>query len=266
MDNCISISPCPNDTFAICGMHEGYLPTRQKWSFEFHDIETLNQLALNQNSGIFKISAGTYPKLKGYQLLPCGMAATTTAGPLIVASARSLERDPQEWTLAIPGKGTTAAFLASFLAPPPKKIVEYRYHEIAQAIYEQKVDAGILIHESRFTYPQLGLKLAYDLGQLWHEATHSPLILSCMVASDDIPEAIQKAFVLDYRMSLDWAYNHQAAAWPFIETLAQEKDPSVIQAHIDHFVGKITHTAPTEILNLMETLYAKTPSDFCDHP
>lgn len=240
-------SPCPNDTFALEALANARFVSTQPWKISLHDIETLNQQALQNISGIYKVSAATYHQLPHYTLLPCGMALTKDGGPILVATRKTLEKKlPSTWKLAIPGLGTTAAFLAEKLGPHVNERISLRYDLIPEAILQGHVDAGVLIHESRFLYSQMGLALVCDLGLAWQKQVQAPLILSCVVATPDIDRKTCENFVHDFRTSLDLAWKNPNQALPYIKQHAKEKNDLIIKAHIEHFVSDITHT-PTAV-------------------
>lgn len=248
-------SPCPNDTFALAALINGKLAPSYSWRFQLEDIQTLNERAIAGNEGIFKVSAGTVKYLPKFRLLPCALALTHSAGPLLVCNPQACQKDPSTWSVATPGCYTTATLLLQKLwKPPPLSLVHMNYSNVLSAVTSGIVDAGVLIHEARFTYSQYGLHLCCDFAQKWQSISTSPLILAVAVAHPLIPLSVQEAFVHDYRLSLQWAWQRPDEVMEFVHLHAQEKDPLIIKAHIDHFVSQQTHTASETVLSNVKFL------------
>lgn len=255
----LSFSPCPNDTFALCAMLEGHIPLRQPWHIELHDIETLNEQALTVNhqkeaNFISKVSSGALSGLDHYFLLPCGMAYTEQAGPLLVVTPEAKFKDLSSLHLLSPGKHTTAFALAKTLLNLSSNVTHLRYDRVIPALKDSRADGGILIHEARFTYNDYGLIKKYDLGELWQNQKHLPLVLAGVVAHQSLHPSIIEDFIHDFRASLTWAWQNREKAILLAQKYAQEKDLLIVQAHIEHFVTQNTYEASLDCYKSLKTL------------
>lgn len=235
----LAISPCPNDTFTFWGWLSGKTPG-PSISTQFADISELNRLALAGAVDICKISCALLPAISSnYQLLAAGAALGYGCGPKIIANRPfSLSELPQK-RIAIPGIHTTAFAVLKRLCPQPLDIVPMRYDLICEAIASGSVDCGLIIHESRFTYQLLGLVEIADLGELWEKTLHLPLPLGCLVAKKKLDPAPIEAAI---QASLSYARVHPEEALAFCSPYAQDKDPAVMQAHIDLYVTEESHS------------------------
>lgn len=203
------------------------------------DVEELNKRVIAGELDISKISIGVLPEVgDSYLLLNCGGAFSSEA-PVVVSKESVLSGNIKQ--LAIPGKHTTAFLLYRKFFGCPEEIVEMRYDEIIPAVSQGKVQAGILIHEGRFTYKNYGLKLVADFGRLWKERFGDfPVPLGGVVIKKSltsIKEDIEHAI----RESISYAFEHNDEVLSFVRRYAQELDEEVIQAHIDAFVNEYTY-------------------------
>ena len=148
----LGISPCPNDTFMFYQLlHNSPWAQQQKIDLHMADVEELNQSCLQQKLDISKVSFHVLGKLRqDYCLLSAGAALGRGCGPLIVSKEKldSLEGK----TVAIPGMNTTAFLLLKCYAPDNINFKEMIFSDIMPAVKNGEVDAGLIIHESRFTY------------------------------------------------------------------------------------------------------------------
>lgn len=246
-------SPCPNDTFMFWAWVHGQLSSELELTPQLADIQQLNRLGLDQGQLEFtKISMGTYlhPTIRErYKLLSSGAALGRGCGPLVVA--REALCDERPLRLAIPGRDTTACRLAEMaLGDRVGEWVELRYDEIMPAVLEQdRVDAGVIIHESRFVYSGLGLVCALDLGQWWEERTGLPLPLGLMVARNDLPEDLVTEVERNLRHSIALAQSvvergpedeQCASLWSYLRANAIELDDEVMRAHVDLYVNEFS--------------------------
>lgn len=232
------------------GWVHGKLETSLALRPHMADIEELNRLALGDAPlALTKLSASTYldPRVQErYRLLNVGAALGRGCGPLLVSRESWPVDDRRAKTIAIPGQNTTAARLArSALAGSEHRFIELRYDEIMPAILTGTVEAGVIIHESRFTYAGLGLNLALDLGAWWEERTGLPLPLGLMVAQRDLNEELvsQVEHALGQSLELAWSLLEQpeakdnAALWAYLREHAIELDDSTMAAHIALYVN-----------------------------
>ena len=182
----VGLSPCPNDTFIFHALLEGFVEL-EDFHLEpvFEDVETLNVMARNGELEITKISFHAYGHLRDtYKLLQAGAALGRGCGPLIVVREGDEERDLSTAKIAIPGKLTSANLLLRLFAPrvPAGSLIEMTFDRIMDAVKTGEVDAGLIIHESRFTYGELGLRKLADLGDWWEETHGYPIPLGGIIA------------------------------------------------------------------------------------
>jgi len=210
----IGISPCPNDTFTFDALLNAKIDTGEyKFEVFVEDVELLNKRSIDNQLDITKLSFGAYPWIAdNYVILDSGSALGFGVGPVLVAREKC-QLNQKKYRIGIPGKYTTANLLMSILFPEQVDKEEYLFSEIASAVKSGKVDLGLLIHEGRFTYEDLGLKL--DLGDK---------------VSNDINNLI--------RLSLNYALEHGSAISDFVKDNAQEMNDDVIKKHIDLYVNE----------------------------
>lgn len=236
----LGYSPCPNDTFIFHGLVHG-LAGAAGLDLEvpvLADVETLNEWALSGRLDVTKISCHALGHvLAEYQLLNAGAALGRGCGPLLVArEALSPEELPIR-RLAIPGRLTTAALLLKLFSPRCTDLVPMRFDLIMPAIIEGRVDAGVIIHESRFTYQQHGLLCLCDLGAWWEEESCSPIPLGCIVARRSL--GAERLALLErlIRASVRQAFADPAPSREYIRSHARELDDRVIAEHIGLYVN-----------------------------
>ena len=239
----LGISPCPNDTFIFHALLHGLAPEAPGFAVGERvmvDVEELNLLAAQGVLDVIKISMAAMADASAhYRLLPCGGALGRGCGPLLVARA---DRDPSQpiKTLALPGERTTAALLARLAGvrgEPQGQPVILRYDEIVPAVAGGRVDAGVLIHEGRFTYAEKGLQLLLDFGAFWEETYKLPLPLGVIAVKRDLGAPVAAQVAQAIRASLAHAWKRPEDSRAFIAANAQEISPEVTQAHIEMFVN-----------------------------
>ncbi|MCX6305864.1 MAG: 1,4-dihydroxy-6-naphthoate synthase [Bacteroidetes bacterium] len=238
----LAISPCPNDTFIFDAIiHNRINLEGLKFDCQLHDVETLNNMALNGGIDMLKVSFFTYLLLQqNFVLLDSGSAMGFGNGPLLISKKDYTLEDLPGLTVAIPGQYTTAHMLFRIASPGVKKKEFMMFSEIEDAIITGKVDAGVIIHENRFTYEQRGLKKILDLGQYWEQLTGSPIPLGGIIARKGLGyNVINKLNRIMYR-SVEYALKHPAEAMPFVREHAQEMDDEVMQKHIHLYVNENT--------------------------
>jgi len=232
------------------------------------DIETLNTMATNDQLDMTKISFHALGHLRNrYCLLHAGGALGRGCGPLVIAREPLSSEDLADKKIAIPGKLTTAALLLRLFNSNIKNLVVLPFHEIMSATQSGEVDAGLIIHESRFTYPDYGLHKVIDLGEWWESETGHPIPLGGILARRDLGiETIQK---IDHslRASVEFAHNNPNAVKDYIRQHAQEMDHHVMQQHIDLYVNDYTldymtdgEAAITDLYQRAETANIIPPS------
>jgi 1,4-dihydroxy-6-naphthoate synthase len=236
----LGISPCPNDTFMFHHfLHKSEL--KKQISLTVADVEELNLLCLKKKLQVSKVSFHVLGKLRNdYCLLNAGSALGRGCGPLIISKDHLSSLSGK--TVAIPGLNTTAYLLLKCFAPDDIDIKEMIFSDIMPAVERGEVDAGLIIHESRFTYKNLGLKLIVDLGEWWEQETGLPIPLGGIIASRNIPDEALKIIDNTLRNSISTAMN---SSWQedkeimdFILGNSQEIEPEVLKAHIDTYVNE----------------------------
>jgi len=243
----LAISPCPNDTFMFDALINGRIDTQGlTFDLAFADIEQLNAAVLSPSDNsphISKISYAVLPAIASrYALLHSGSALGHGNGPLLVARPgfsmpRGLAAAAPR--VAIPGEHTTANMLIKKLFPQLTDRRPILFSEIAPAVADGRFDAGVLIHEGRFTYRDHGLELVADLGVEWSEATGGlPLPLGAIVASRALPAEVERTVEDLVRCSVEYALAHPAASREFVKAHAREMDDAVIDNHIALFVNR----------------------------
>ena len=236
----LGYSPCPNDTFIFYALVHGKIDAGGLQFKEILlDVETLNQMAVKGELDITKASYNAFGNLReDYCLLRSGGALGRGCGPLVVASKECEMKDLKGKTIAIPGELTTAYLLLQLYEPDFRSNVKVMpFHEIMGAVKEGKADAGLIIHESRFTYKSYGLKRVIDLGEWWEEETGLPIPLGCIIAKRSLGiELIEKLERL-IRESVQYAKSRRDEPVKYIKEHSQELDDSVIDEHIKLYVN-----------------------------
>lgn len=237
----LGYSPCPNDTFIFYALVHECLDGAPIVREVLEDIETLNSMAFNGQLDATKISFHALAHLRdSYCLLHAGGALGRGCGPLVVAREEIAPDGLRDKRIAIPGKMTTAALLLQLFDLEIDQLVVMPFHEIMSAAEAGRVDAGLIIHESRFTYPQHGLHKVIDLGQWWEESTGHPIPLGGILARRALGRARIEAVDAALRASVEYAHAHPEAVRDYIRAHAQEMDDAVMQAHIDLYVNQYT--------------------------
>jgi 1,4-dihydroxy-6-naphthoate synthase len=202
------------------------------------DIEVLNTMAKDHISTISKVSFALYPFIADeYQILNSGSALGYKNGPLLVSRYKIYPDEVQDLHIAIPGKLTTANLLLEILFPGVKRKSIFLFSDIEDAVMDKECDAGLIIHENRFTYQKKGLIQIADLGELWEKEFDSPIPLGGIVVKRDLPYEQKKAFEKALADSVDMAFKDPKPIWNFIKKNAVGLDDEVIQAHIDLYVN-----------------------------
>jgi 1,4-dihydroxy-6-naphthoate synthase len=242
----LGFSPCPNDTFLFHAMTHGLVRDPDlRFDVVFGDVEELNQAALSGELDLTKLSyAALGPVLSEYALLRAGSALGRGVGPLLVArdpeAMSRLEQAPSNMRIAIPGEHTTAHFLLRWAFPQLMDRTPLLFSDIEDAVLDGRFDAGLLIHENRFTYAERGLHLLADLGERWEAGTGLPIPLGGIAARRSLgSETIHKVDAL-LRRSVEYAFAHPEASRDFVHKHAQEMDPDVQRKHIGLYVNDYT--------------------------
>lgn len=254
----IGFSTCPNDTFIFDALINGKIAS-EGLEFEpyLSDVEDLNLMAFRGEMDVSKLSYHAWLHVwKEYVILDAGSALGRGNGPLLVARDRSLDPQYLSLRIAIPGEYTTANLLLRLAYPHILEKRVFVFSDIEQAILEQQVDAGVLIHENRFTYQKKGLVLLRDLGEFWEQYSHTAIPLGGIMAHRRLPVPVMKSINHLIRKSLQVALDNPDGALPYMRRYAQEMEPDVLEAHVKAFVTENTFELGEEgrlaILKLIE--------------
>jgi len=243
----LAISPCPNDTFIFDALINNRIDLEGlRFHYQLLDVETLNNLALAGNADVIKVSYFTYLLVQqNFVLLDSGSALGFGNGPLIVCAENYALKDLPKLRIAIPGEYTTAHMLFRIAVPGAKKKEFMMFSKIEDAILSGEVDAGVIIHENRFTYEKKGLKKILDLGQYWEELTGLPIPLGGIIARKGLGyNFISKLNRIMFN-SVDHAMKNPSEAMPFVREHAQAMDDEVIRKHIQLYVNEYTRSIGT---------------------
>ncbi|MCH2083542.1 MAG: 1,4-dihydroxy-6-naphthoate synthase [Saprospiraceae bacterium] len=238
----LGFSPCPNDTYIFDAMVHGKIDTE---GLEFEvllaDVEELNQKAFKGELDITKLSYHAYAYLTDtYILLKAGSALGHQCGPLLIARKPLTIREVNQARIAIPGKFTTANFLLGLAYPEAKQKEEVLFSEIEQKVIQGEVDAGLIIHENRFTYQDKGLVKIVDLGEYWETSTRLPIPLGGIVVNRALPLTIQQKVNRVMFKSVAYAFQNPESSKEFVRAHAQEMDEKVMYQHINLYVNEYT--------------------------
>lgn len=238
----LGFSPCPNDTYIFDAMIHGKIDT-EGLSFEVHlgDVEELNQKAFAKELDITKLSFHAYAHMiDHYVLLDSGSALGNNCGPILIAKKPLSETQISQARIAIPGKFTTANFLLSLAYPHAQNKVETLFSDIEEDVLSGKVDAGLIIHENRFTYEEKGLVKLIDLGEYWEKTANMPIPLGGIVAKRSLALPIQQKLNRVMQRSVQYAFDHPNDSLSYVSQHAQEMDVDVMYKHIRLYVNSYT--------------------------
>lgn len=238
----IGFSPCPNDTFIFDAIANKRINLHGlDFDIKIADIENLNQMAINEQLDIIKTSVILYCKVwKKYQILTSGAALGYGNGPLLVAKKHIADNDIQNLKIAIPGAKTTANFLLGLKYPNCINKIEYLYSQIAFAILDGHVDAGILIHETRFSYKNLGLIGICDLGEFWQTQFHCPIPLGAILIKRNLPDDVKMLFNNILKNSVLYALENRGVSRDYVKCYSKELSDEIIDKHISMFVNNFS--------------------------
>ncbi|HTM65010.1 MAG TPA: 1,4-dihydroxy-6-naphthoate synthase [Flavipsychrobacter sp.] len=260
----LGFSPCPNDTFIFDAMVNGKIDTRGlSFDYVMEDVETLNRWAEEGKLDITKLSYNAFLNtVDKYALLHSGSALGKGVGPLLVTKGQNSEgRDqkaavlnPQS-SIAIPGKNTTANLLLSLAFPEAKNKTEVLFSEIEQAVLDGQYDAGLIIHEGRFTYQQKGLAKIIDLGDWWENTMNAAIPLGGIVIKRDLGAELATTVDAVIKESLRYSWENYPSLSSFITQNAQEMQENVMRQHIDLYVNEYSEDLGEEGRKAVMTLF-----------
>ena len=260
----LGFSPCPNDCFMFDAMVHGRIDCEGlDFSVRMADIEALNASAFAGNADITKLSFHAYAYCADdYVLLDAGSALGRNCGPLLI-SRRAISFDELaagKPRIAIPGKFTTANFLLSLAFPQAQNKIECLFSDIENGVLEEKFDAGLVIHESRFTYADRGLRKIIDLGEFWESETGAAIPLGGIVISRRLSQDMRQRVNRVMRRSVEYALANRAASLPFVRANAQAMSDEVMYKHIDLYVNEYSVDLGLEGRRAVEVLFERARS------
>lgn len=259
----LGFSPCPNDTHIFHALVHGLVGAEGLRFAPPHlaDVETLNDWALEGRLDITKLSFHALGHvLDRYALLTSGAALGRGCGPLLITGNNPRPARIADWKIAVPGPHTTAALLLRLFQPDCRQFAVLRFDRIMSAVADGSVDAGVIIHESRFTYGQLGLQCVQDLGAWWEETTGLPIPLGCIAARRSLEVEVRAAIQQLIAESLSWAESHPKDGLDYIKGHAQEMEPEVIRSHISLYVNEYSRDLGEEGLAAVRELLVRGQS------
>jgi 5,8-dihydroxy-2-naphthoate synthase len=238
----LGFSPCPNDCFMFDAIVNRRIDLEGlEFDVRLADVEALNQAAFTGSADVTKLSYHAYAYCAGdYVLLDAGSALGRNCGPLLI-SKRAIAPDEVaagDLTIAIPGKYTTANFLLGLAFPDAQRKTELVFSAIESALLSADFDAGVIIHENRFTYEAKGLTKILDLGEFWERTTGAPIPLGGIVIKRSLPDDVRRRVNQLVRRSVEYAFAHREASLPFVREHAQEMSEAVMYKHIDLYVNE----------------------------
>jgi 1,4-dihydroxy-6-naphthoate synthase len=265
----LGFSPCPNDTFIFDALVNKRIDI-EGLEFEVHlgDVETLNTKAFKAELDITKLSYHAFAYMtENYQLLRSGSALGKNCGPILIAKpeiadavtlsvVEGLNSQLSTLSIAIPGKYTTANFLLGIAFPEAKNKTELVFSEIENAVLEGKVDAGLIIHENRFTYQSKGLKKLMDLGEFWETKTGLPIPLGGIAIRKTLSSEVKLKVERLIRKSIEYAFANPDASKEYVRCHSQEMEASVIQSHINLYVNNYSIDLGEEGQKAVKEMYA----------
>jgi 1,4-dihydroxy-6-naphthoate synthase len=258
----LGFSTCPNDTYIFDAMVHGRIDTEGiEFELVMSDVEELNRHAFAGEIDITKISYHAYAYIAdSYLLLNSGSALGFQNGPLLISKYKVYPDEIKNLKIAIPGIHTTANLLLSIAYPENKIKKEYLFSDIEEVVLSGEMDAGLIIHENRFTYQKKGLKKVADLGEFWEAKTGLAIPLGGIVINRKLPIELQRKVNRIMKRSVEYAFENPKASYPFVKHHAQAMEDSVMESHIKLYVNEFTRELGVKGQEAVETLYREATS------
>ncbi len=242
MNLSLGFSPCPNDTFIFDALVNKKIDT-ERFDFDVHleDVQTLNTWAGEGRLDITKLSfPALFNQAENYAILNAGAALGKGVGPLLIAKSMVNVPDIAHCKIAIPGEATTANFLLRYAFPQIKYLVPMLFSSIEDAVLNEKVDLGVIIHETRFTYEQKGLHKVCDLGEVWEQRQQIPIPLGCIAIKKNLEKEVQKKIEGFIRKSVEYAFQNYPRISAYVKEHSQAMEEEVMKKHIELYVNDYT--------------------------
>ncbi len=257
----LGFSPCPNDCFMFDAIVHGRIDL-EGLTFTEHlaDVEALNREAFDGRADVTKLSYHAYAHCRErYVLLDAGSALGRNCGPLLISKRPLTAADVRAGNLriAIPGVYTTANFLLGLAFPEARDRTPLVFSEIEGALLDGRFDAGLIIHENRFTYEAKGLHKIVDLGEFWEAQTGMPIPLGAIAVRRSLPAGVKQALNRIVRRSVAFAIANRDASLPYVRKHAQEMSDEVMYKHIDLYVNHFSVDLGAEGRRAVESLFDK---------
>lgn len=255
----LGFSPCPNDTFIFDAMVNGKIDTRGiEFEYVLEDVETLNKWAFEEKLDITKLSYNTFlHTVDRYALLHSGSALGKGVGPLLIAKKNIEFSELKNINIAIPGLNTTANLLLSLAHPEATIKTTYVFSEIEDAVLNGDADAGLIIHENRFTYAAKGLHKLIDLGDWWEQTVHAAIPLGGIVTRRSFDKELSATIDSIIKESVLYSWKHYPQLTEFVTTHSQEMEEDVMRKHIELYVNEYTTDLGDTGTYAIETLFQK---------
>lgn len=265
----LGFSPCPNDTFIFDALIHHKIDTEGlEFDVTYEDVESLNTKAFKNELAITKLSYHAYAyATDNYVLLDAGSALGFGVGPLLItkntelverlSQISNLKSQPSNLNIGIPGRYTTANFLLGLAFPELTRKQELLFSDIEQALLNNEIDLGLIIHENRFTYAEKGLHKVIDLGDYWEKETGMPIPLGGIVVQRHLPDPIKNKLNRVLRRSVEYALANPESGLEFIRSHAQEMSESVMYQHINLYVNRFSVSLEKEGRMAIQTLFDK---------
>ena len=257
----LGFSPCPNDCFMFDAIVNRRIDLEGlEFAARLADVEALNKAAFAGEADVTKLSYHAYAYCaRAYVLLDAGSALGRNCGPLLISRRPVSREEVASGTLriAIPGKYTTANFLLGLAFPGARDKTELVFSAIEPALLNGDYDAGLIIHENRFTYEAKGLKKIIDLGEFWESETGCPIPLGGIVINRTLPDDVKHSVNRVLRRSVEYAFAHREASLPFVREHAQEMSEEVMYQHIDLYVNEYSVDLGADGKRAVEVLFEK---------
>ena len=255
----LAFSPCPNDCFMFDAIvHQRIDLEGLEFSVTLADIEALNEAAFAGGVDVTKLSFHAYAYCADrYVLLDAGSALGRNCGPLLISKRAIAPDEAAEGTLriAIPGKYTTANLLCGLAFPRARDKTPVLFSDIEPAVLAGRFDAGVIIHENRFTYEARGLRKIIDLGEFWESETSAPIPLGGIVVRRSLADEVKARVNRVMRRSVEYAFAHPDASLPFVREHAQEMSEDVMYRHIQLYVNEYSVDLGVEGRRAIELLF-----------
>ncbi|MBP5370364.1 MAG: 1,4-dihydroxy-6-naphthoate synthase [Bacteroidales bacterium] len=259
MEITLGISTCPNDTYTFDALIHKKIDTLGiDFKVVMGDVQELNRRAMCGDLQMTKLSYFAYAHVyKTYQILDAGSALGFANGPLFICKKGNEKNITSKSKILIPGKETTANLLFSMAYPDYTNKTECLFSEIEPRIMSGEFDAGVIIHENRFTYAERGFSMLRDMGDFWESETHTPIPLGAITIRRDVPDDLKKTINQLLRESIEYANAHPQASNAFIHEYAQAIEDDVLKKHIALFVNDFSLSLGKQGKTAIETLYQR---------